>query len=51
MMIRRICISLLRRLYFLFLDKLYVKIRYYLEMGKRLDLTNPMTMNEKLQWL
>lgn len=51
MMIRRICISLLRRLYFLFPDKLYVKIRYYLEMGKRLDLTNPMTMNEKLQWL
>lgn len=50
-MLRRIIISLLRRFYFLFPDKLYIKIRYYLEMGKKLDLNNPKTMNEKLQWL
>lgn len=48
---KRILLGLLIRLNFLFSDKLYLKIRYYLEMGKRLDLKNPKTMNEKLQWL
>ncbi len=48
---KRILLGLLIRLNFLFPDKLYLKIRYYLEMGKRLDLKNPRTMNEKLQWL
>lgn len=48
---KRILLGLLIRLNFLFPDKLYLKIRYYLEMGKRLDLNNPRTMNEKLQWL
>jgi len=32
-------------------DKLYLQMRYYLEFGKRLNLENPMTFNEKLQWL
>ncbi len=32
-------------------DKLYLKIRYRLEMGKPLDLNNPKTFTEKLQWL
>lgn len=32
-------------------DKIYLKIRFYLEMGKKLDLKNPQTFNEKLQWL
>ncbi len=40
-----------RRINFLFPDKLYLGISYYLNMGKRLDLNNPQTMNEKLQWL
>lgn len=48
---KRILLGLLIRFNFLFSDKLYLKIRYYLEMGKRLDLKNPRTMNEKLQWL
>lgn len=48
---KRILLGLLIRFNFLFSDKLYLKIRYYLEMGKRLDLNNPITMNEKLQWL
>ena len=32
-------------------DKLYLKMQYRLVMGKRLDLNNPITFNEKLQWL
>lgn len=44
-------LSVVIKLYFLFPERLYLKIRYYLEMGKPLDLKNPKTMNEKLQWL
>ena len=32
-------------------DKLYLKIKFYCRMGKRLNLKNPQTFNEKLQWL
>lgn len=32
-------------------DKWYVKLEYRCLMGKRLDLKNPQTFNEKLQWL
>lgn len=32
-------------------DKFYVKLYYRLEMGNKLDLKNPKTMNEKLNWL
>jgi len=32
-------------------DKAYLKIRYFQRMHKRLDLKNPKTFNEKLQWL
>lgn len=32
-------------------DKLYLKWRYRLEMGAKLDLNNPQTFSEKLQWL
>ena len=39
------------KLYFLFPERLYLIIRYYLAMGKPLHLDNPKTMNEKLQWL
>lgn len=48
---RILLLSLVRRLNYLFSDKLYLQICYYLEIGKRLDLRNPKTMNEKLQWL
>lgn len=44
-------LRIVRKLNFLFSDRIYLKICYYLEMGKRLDLNNPKTMNEKLQWL
>ena len=32
-------------------DEIYLKIRYFLEFGKKLDLKNPKTFNEKLNWL
>lgn len=32
-------------------DKLYLHIKYYLRMGKHLNLKNPQSFNEKLQWL
>ena len=32
-------------------DKSYLKLLYWAYMGKRLHLMNPVTYNEKLQWL
>lgn len=49
---RRIILSLNRRLFWTFLpDKLFIQLMYYANMGKKLDLKNPKTYNEKLQWL
>lgn len=32
-------------------DRIYIKLRYRFSMGKKLDLDNPRTFQEKLQWL
>ena len=32
-------------------DKAYLKLRYRASLGKKLDLNNPRTFNEKMQWL
>ena len=32
-------------------DEQFLKCQYYLHMGKKLNLSNPQTYNEKLQWL
>ena len=48
---RKFLSRVVAKLYFLFPERLYLIIRYYLEMGKPLHLDNPKTMNEKLQWL
>lgn len=32
-------------------DKVFLKMRYYFVFKKKLDLNNPKTFNEKLQWL
>ena len=32
-------------------DKLFLKLKFYLIMGQKLDLKNPRSFNEKLQWL
>lgn len=39
------------RMFRLLSDKLYLIIIYKLRMGKNIDLKNPQTFNEKLQWL
>ena len=48
----KIIIYLMNKNFFWFLsDKLYLKIKFRLRMKKKLDLKNPETFNEKLQWL
>lgn len=32
-------------------DSVYISLRYHFQMGKRLNLKNPQTFSEKLQWL
>ncbi len=49
--IKRILIGILRRAGGIIPDKLQIEAYYRLEMGKKLDLKRPKTMNEKLQWL
>lgn len=44
-------IALLVRVSPIIPDKLYLKLLFRLKMGCRLDLDNPQTFNEKLQWL
>ena len=43
--------SILRRFSGLLSDKLYVKCMYYLQTGKLLNLKQPKSFSEKLQWL
>lgn len=47
----RALIGLVLKFNFLFPDKLYLKILFRLKMGYPLNLKNPQTFNEKLQWL
>lgn len=44
-------LGLVTRLYFLFPDRLYLKLLYRLKLGRRLDLRHPKRFTEKLQWL
>ena len=46
-----IAIALLRRLSFAIPDRPYLKMMFRLKMGYPLDLNNPKTFSEKLQWL
>lgn len=43
--------SIITKIPRIFPDKTYLLIRYWLKMGRRLDLVNPQTYTEKLQWL
>lgn len=45
------CIKVLRRLLVFLPDELYLKIFFRLILNKTLDLENPKTFNEKIQWL
>lgn len=50
--IDKIILSLCARNFFWFLsDKAYLKMLYRIKIGKKLDLKEPKTFNEKLQWL
>lgn len=42
---------LIKKLSHIIPDKLYIKLKYRMRMGKFPDLKNPKTFNEKLQWL
>lgn len=44
-------IILLSKFSFLFSDKQYLQMMYWLHLGRKLNLKNPKTFNEKLQWL
>lgn len=50
-MLQRIISKFLRIFPSLFSDKLYVQLKFYSNMGYMLDLNNPKTFCEKLQWL
>lgn len=50
--INEIIILLMNKNFFKWIpDEKYIKIKYRLEMKEKLDLQNPQTFNEKLQWL
>lgn len=40
-----------RQVFNLLPDKIYLKLMFWARMGKKLDLTCPKTLNEKIQWL
>lgn len=44
-------IAILTRIAPIFSDKIYLKLMFRLRMGYKLNLDNPKTFNEKLQWL
>lgn len=48
---KRLFSYFLKKTAFLYPDRLFLKMMFPLKMGKKLDLNNPLTFNEKLQWL
>lgn len=48
---QRIATALLQRYFFWLPDKLYIKLMFRLKMGYKLNLKNPQTFSEKIQWL
>lgn len=51
MMIQRIFRKVLKLCAPLLPDKIFLRLRYRVEMGKALNLEHPRTLNEKIQWL
>lgn len=39
------------KIFYLLSDSIYLRIRYFCILGKKLNIKNPKTFNEKLQWL
>ena len=48
---RRVLAKVIQKFLYLLPDRLYLQIVFRLEMGYKLDLDNPQTFSEKLQWL
>ena len=48
---RQIFISFICRISFMFSDEIYLKLLYYISTGSHLNLKNPQTFGEKIQWL
>lgn len=48
---KRVINYFVTRLVFVLPDTTYIKIKFWLETGYRLNLNNPQSFNEKLQWL
>lgn len=48
---KRLVAALFARVFFFLPDSIYLKIRFRLLMGQKLNLDNPRTFNEKLNWL
>ena len=49
---KKVFLALCDRNFFNFLsDSMYLKLKYYCKIGRKLNLNNPKTYNEKLQWL
>lgn len=46
-----ILLGFMKKYSILFTDRFYLKAQFRLRLGKKLNLTNPQTFNEKLQWL
>lgn len=49
--LNHLMLSVLYRFGYILSDSLYLRALYYLRFNKRLNLKNPKTFNEKLQWL
>lgn len=48
---RHLLLAIVKKTNFLYSDSVYLRLVYFLEMGKPLHLGHPVTFNEKLQWL
>lgn len=48
---RRVLSKVIQKFFYLLPDRIYLQIVFRLEMGYKLDLDNPQTFSEKLQWL
>jgi hypothetical protein len=48
---KKIIISIKRKIWNLIPDELFIKLKYYQKYSKWIDLKNPKTFNEKLQYL
>lgn len=48
---RLLALAILKKTWWLFTDKRFLQLRYYLEMHRKLNLDNPQTFTEKIQWL